>query len=154
MSSQRGNNSHELTCDRYQGSTFPRQVLSLQDGVMPSHCSSPVSLPLDSKRTLKDSCDDLQERSITELREMCRIKGLDYSSCVNRLDILDLLSGNANTSAKKYLPEDIVRGSMRHDFFFVSWRVLCCLVFCAKAFNEGGQLVLNGCIRIDMPIGG
>ena len=42
---------------------------------------------------------DLQGKSIKELREVCKSKGLDYSSCVDKHDIIDLILSNPRATA-------------------------------------------------------
>ena len=43
--------------------------------------------------------EELQTESIKELREMCKSRGLDYSSCVDKHDVIDLIVSNPNASA-------------------------------------------------------
>jgi len=42
--------------------------------------------------------EDLVLRSIKELREMCKSKGLDYSSCIDKHDVIDLIISNPNSA--------------------------------------------------------
>jgi hypothetical protein len=41
----------------------------------------------------------LEKKSIKELREMCKSKGLDYSSCVDKNDMVDLITSNPHATA-------------------------------------------------------
>jgi hypothetical protein len=43
--------------------------------------------------------DELEAKSIKELREMCKTKGLDYSGCVDKHDLVDLIVSNPNATA-------------------------------------------------------
>jgi tetratricopeptide (TPR) repeat protein len=43
--------------------------------------------------------EELEKKSIKELREMCKSKGLDYSSCVDKNDMVHLISSNPHATA-------------------------------------------------------
>jgi tetratricopeptide (TPR) repeat protein len=43
--------------------------------------------------------EELEKKSIKELREMCKTKGLDYSSCVDKNDMVDLITSNPHATA-------------------------------------------------------
>ena len=43
--------------------------------------------------------EELEKKSIKELREMCKSKGLDYSSCVDKHDLVDLIHSNPHAKA-------------------------------------------------------